>query len=376
MRNPIISLSFAILVLVAVLLTSCVRPVQGNGTPDSDLEETARFEPTAEATPGPESTSTLKPAEVSELPTEPVSLEEVAAETETPASEEEATEPTAVPEEESTAAEPQVVISSPADGALVDTSNAITISGTGEGLPEGNVAVQIRHADGNILASTATVLQGDDVGLGGSGTWEVSFTIAIDPGLQGSIYAFSPSPADGSILAEDTVNVSFHQTVSEPFVKITSPVSGTVLIDDPIIVSGTGGGLFEGNVVVQAEDARGNVLLTQPTTLRGENVGIGGAGDWEVSLSVTAVPGTIGRIVAFSTSPVDGSITTLDSVDIVFGEGSGPVIHVVQFGENLYRISLLYNVTIGEIMAANGLTNPDSIFAGQELIIPIAAPAP
>ena len=46
------------------------------------------------------------------------------------------------------------------------------------------------------------------------------------------------------------------------------------------------------------------------------------------------------------------------------------VIHVVQPGENLFRISLRYNTSIEEIMAANGLTDARVVYAGQQLVIP------
>ncbi|MEA3460002.1 MAG: LysM peptidoglycan-binding domain-containing protein, partial [Chloroflexota bacterium] len=45
-------------------------------------------------------------------------------------------------------------------------------------------------------------------------------------------------------------------------------------------------------------------------------------------------------------------------------------IHVVQPGENLYRISLRYGTTVEAIMAANGLTNY-TIYVGQRLRIPV-----
>jgi len=44
-------------------------------------------------------------------------------------------------------------------------------------------------------------------------------------------------------------------------------------------------------------------------------------------------------------------------------------IHVVQPGENLYRISLRYGVTVQSIMTANGLTS-SAIHQGQQLRIP------
>jgi LysM repeat protein len=46
--------------------------------------------------------------------------------------------------------------------------------------------------------------------------------------------------------------------------------------------------------------------------------------------------------------------------------------HTVQPGEGLYRIALSYNIGVADIMAANGLSNPDAIYAGQVLIIPAA----
>jgi putative chitinase len=44
--------------------------------------------------------------------------------------------------------------------------------------------------------------------------------------------------------------------------------------------------------------------------------------------------------------------------------------HTVQLGENLFRISLRYNVTIAALMQANGIFNPNLIYAGQVLRIP------
>ena len=46
------------------------------------------------------------------------------------------------------------------------------------------------------------------------------------------------------------------------------------------------------------------------------------------------------------------------------------ITHVVSSGENLYRISVRYRTSMGAIMAANGITNAERIFAGQRLIIP------
>jgi len=49
---------------------------------------------------------------------------------------------------------------------------------------------------------------------------------------------------------------------------------------------------------------------------------------------------------------------------------SGEIIHVVQAGENLYRIGLRYGFTVQELATYNGITNPDVLAVGQQIRIP------
>lgn len=49
---------------------------------------------------------------------------------------------------------------------------------------------------------------------------------------------------------------------------------------------------------------------------------------------------------------------------------AGTTLHVVASGETLGGIARRYGVTIADIMEANGLTNPDRLSIGQQLIIP------
>ncbi|MBP8975075.1 MAG: LysM peptidoglycan-binding domain-containing protein [Anaerolineae bacterium] len=53
------------------------------------------------------------------------------------------------------------------------------------------------------------------------------------------------------------------------------------------------------------------------------------------------------------------------------GTPSGPVVHIVQAGEGIYSIARKYGVTYEAIVAANNLANPNLIYPGQELIIPL-----
>ncbi len=45
-------------------------------------------------------------------------------------------------------------------------------------------------------------------------------------------------------------------------------------------------------------------------------------------------------------------------------------VHVVQRGENLFRIALRYGVSLEELSRLNGITNPGSIQVGQRLLVP------
>jgi LysM repeat protein len=55
---------------------------------------------------------------------------------------------------------------------------------------------------------------------------------------------------------------------------------------------------------------------------------------------------------------------------------ANPIVHFVQWGENLTSIARRYGTTIQAIVRANHIANPSRIYAGQRLIIPGVMPAP
>jgi LysM repeat protein len=55
---------------------------------------------------------------------------------------------------------------------------------------------------------------------------------------------------------------------------------------------------------------------------------------------------------------------------------SGATTHVVQPGENMFRIALRYGTTVEAIAQANGIANPRLIYVGQELTIPSTSGQP
>lgn len=219
------------------------------------------------------------------------------------------------------AAQPFIEILQPETGAVLEVNEPITISGNAGGLFEGNVIVEIRNTADEMLAVQPTTIQAEDAGIGGSGPWEAQLQVAAEPGTPAVVIAYSTSPEDGSTVAEARVQVTLGSpSPGEPFVFIQSPVQGAVIdISQPFEVVGTGGALFEGNVVVEARDLQGGVLAQQATIIRSPEAGTGGQGPWAVQLSVQVTPGTPGEIVAYATSPRDGSLVTEDRVGVTLG---------------------------------------------------------
>ena len=120
-------------------------------------------------------------------------------------------------------------------------------------------------------------------------------------------------------MAASSVNVTYGEGAAiESFIKITEPTDGTIISGNPVTVIGVGGGLFEGNVVVQALDNNNNVLAEEAAII--DSPDAGGQGPWTVQLHVTVKQGTPGKIYAFSPSPKDGSLDASSQVDVLFGE--------------------------------------------------------
>jgi len=117
---------------------------------------------------------------------------------------------------------------------------------------------------------------------------------------------------------------SVEPTQPAAFITITEPDQGTLLDTTwTVSVKGEGGGLFEGNVVVQALSASGELLAQRATIILAEDAGTGGSGPWAVDLQINIPSGTQGQITAFSSSPMDGSTVAADSVNVGFGESPG-----------------------------------------------------
>lgn len=99
---------------------------------------------------------------------------------------------------------------------------------------------------------------------------------------------------------------------AQRYLTMSFPTTGAVL-PSPWTASGTGAGLFEGNVVVTAFTSAGVQIAQAATILQGANVGAGGAGTWSVTLTTNVAAGTTGYVIASSpqsnVQPVRADVT-------------------------------------------------------------------
>jgi LysM repeat protein len=90
---------------------------------------------------------------------------------------------------------------------------------------------------------------------------------------------------------------------------------------------------------------------------------------YELTLTLAASPTVAVTPTATPTSP-PGVPTYTPTPTTLPGTPGAPIVHVVQPGENLFRIALRYNTTVEAVAAANGIRNPQLIYVGQKLTIP------
>jgi len=113
---------------------------------------------------------------------------------------------------------------------------------------------------------------------------------------------------------------------SDRYINIISPDRNSIIDSgSPVAVSGTGKGLFEGNVVIRFEDLDGNLLVQEPTTMQRQD--IAAAGEWQASISLPQPAPESVRLIAFSPSPKDGEAAIASApVMLVTSSNTGPVL--------------------------------------------------
>ena len=74
------------------------------------------------------------------------------------------------------------------------------------------------------------------------------------------------------------------------------------------------------------------------------------------------------------------AVVSVAALPALAAPGSAPqrqgTVHIVQWGETLGIIAQRYGVTVSQIAQANGIANPNYIYAGQRLNIPTGTAPP
>jgi len=77
-------------------------------------------------------------------------------------------------------------------------------------------------------------------------------------------------------------------------------------------------------------------------------------------------------------TPMPAPTTDVPTETVPTAEAATPAteeVYVVQPGDMLLAIATRYGITVDDILRANNLTNPDFVFAGQRLVIPVLGSA-
>jgi LysM repeat protein len=145
----------------------------------------------------------------------------------------------------------------------------------------------------------------------------------------------------------DPDNLTVGATIIIPGAQpLTTPAAGETTPGEPGATAPAGGGIVH---IVQAGESLSSIAVTYGVDVA-EIAAANGLGVDDVL--------RIGQELI---------IPGISARDAAAAQGN---VHVVKEGESLFGIAVLYNVTVEEIIAANELTNPDTLVVGQELIIP------
>jgi PKD repeat protein len=257
---------------------------------------------------------------------------------------------------------------------VLDIGRQVEVRGVGGGLPEGNVVVEALDNRGRVLAQQATIIDAPDAGTGGQGPWAARLSIDVDLGTTGQIRAFSPSPADNSILAETRVDVTYGTPAEDvpPTAVIEGPAEA--FVGDEVTFQGGNSAPGSSAITVYSWNF-GNTRSFNDSPDVSATTTYDAPGQYDVSLTVTdqndlsdtasmkitikdvpvdieppvAVingPGqaTVGESVSFDGSasqPGNGGKVVRYDWDLGDGQqASGPVINHVYDNAGSYRVTL------------------------------------
>ncbi|MBI3361431.1 MAG: hypothetical protein HY023_10015 [Chloroflexi bacterium] len=204
-------------------------------------------------------------------------------------------------------------------GPQSEVVSPVHVAGTADPTFEQTLAVQIIGEDGSKLAS-ATATIGADAGQRGPFAVDVPFTTASNQ--HGRIVVSAQSPRDGGtvhlasvevvLLASGTASIQPGKLHPETL-GIREPAVNATLSGGMAHVSGISGPTPEQTLVVEVTDADGNTVGSGTATI---SAATGQPGIFDADVAYTVPDERPGRVVVYATSPRDGGILHLSSVEV------------------------------------------------------------
>jgi hypothetical protein len=164
----------------------------------------------------------------------------------------------------------------------------------------------------------------------------------------------APAPAtDTAAPATDTPGASATPTAdpAQEVILLLEP-GLTSSVTSPVSVAGEADSTFEQNLVIQVTDQDGAVLTASPTTIGSE---LGTRGPFSADAAFTVSAEQPGRISVFSTSPRDGGLVHLASVEVTLLPGGTAVLNPGAPHPEVHQIfepNLLETATGGHVHVA------------------------
>lgn len=208
-----------------------------------------------------------------------------------------------------------LTIASPADYSAV-AGTTFTVSGTGAGLFEGNVIVEVSVQGGDVVFEGTTVLQAEEPGAVGDWSIEVDLG-ALEGPTPIFVRVYSTSPEDGSTVAFDSLRLNANAEFGLRYVDITTPHFAAGVSTSPLLVEGMAGGAFENNIVIDVRDFEtGEVLAETFATIDTDE--LGGSGSFSAEVSLDVASGTALEVYAYQPAIADDDEVTVSAVQFIY----------------------------------------------------------
>lgn len=233
------------------------------------------------------------------------------------------TEPTPVATEttQPERGEEAIAILSPGPGSRV--VSPLQVEGIADPTFEQVLVVRLLTADGTELARQSTTIEAE-IGERGPFAAEIPFTVSGEQ--QAFIQVFATSARDGGVthLASNGITIADSgettivsgKAATPERIAIFQPENNATISGGTVHVEGFALASFEQTLIVDVQDADGNVIATMPIIVEAPD--LGQPGPFRADLSFDMPPAGPGRVVVRDPSPAFGGDVHLSSVDITF----------------------------------------------------------